>query len=367
MAFYFRLPVITSLTIEQQAVLNEPGPIAVSGGPGTGKSVVSLWRHIRNHDTKKRKSLLLTYTKSLESYLAASARSENATSGSCVNRTLRWTYRPQNDKYDEIIIDEAQDVPINTYKLLNELTPMVSYSADDNQILYPTESVSEEELRLLFVTNRPFVLHENFRNTVELVQFVRSIFPTRLISPGKLNGPKPRLICSDGDKDVQIKIVIDIINTFKSNTHNIAILLPFTPNVDEWFKILQEKGLQCSKYTSNESAVGVIENIHVTTFKSAKGLEFDTVIVPNFDQFKYNIANYRVIDENDYYVVFTRSRRNLMLIDNSVTNNKKCALDFLSLQIQRAIIDVDYNYLKDIGQAAKTSPSKTINNDDLPF
>ena len=56
MAFYFRLPVITSLTIEQQAVLNEPGPIAVSGGPGTGKSVVSLWRHIRNHDTKKRKS-----------------------------------------------------------------------------------------------------------------------------------------------------------------------------------------------------------------------------------------------------------------------------------------------------------------------
>ena len=90
MAFYFRLPVITDLTIEQQSVLNEPRPIAVSGGPGTGKSVVSLWRHIRNHATN-RKSLLLTYTKSLEAYLKSSAASENKNAGESVARTYQWT------------------------------------------------------------------------------------------------------------------------------------------------------------------------------------------------------------------------------------------------------------------------------------
>ena len=85
MAYGFRLPVLTDLTIEQQAVLNEPNAIAVSGGPGTGKSVVSLWRHIQNHGMGRRHSLLLTYTVSLESYLASSASSEKNSSRIILN------------------------------------------------------------------------------------------------------------------------------------------------------------------------------------------------------------------------------------------------------------------------------------------
>ena len=69
MPYFFKLPTITDLTIGQQAALNEPNPIAISGGPGTGKSVVSLWRHIRNYGTGSKRSLLLTYTKTLEKQL----------------------------------------------------------------------------------------------------------------------------------------------------------------------------------------------------------------------------------------------------------------------------------------------------------
>ena len=36
--YYFNLPQITQLTIPQQAALNETKQIALSGGPGTGKS-----------------------------------------------------------------------------------------------------------------------------------------------------------------------------------------------------------------------------------------------------------------------------------------------------------------------------------------
>ena len=91
MAYFFKLPSITDLTIGQQAALNEPNAIAISGGPGTGKSVVSLWRHIRNYGTGTKKSLLLTYTKTLETYLAASAKSENINAGNAINRTYWWT------------------------------------------------------------------------------------------------------------------------------------------------------------------------------------------------------------------------------------------------------------------------------------
>ena len=82
--YYFNLPQITDLTTVQQVALDEPNPIAISGGPGTGKSVVSLWRHISNyvdsstnnqsHTRPRKKSLLLTFTTTLTQYLTGCCR-----------------------------------------------------------------------------------------------------------------------------------------------------------------------------------------------------------------------------------------------------------------------------------------------------
>ena len=109
MAYYFNLPLITELTTDQQRAVDETSPLVLSGGPGTGKSVVSLWRHIRNHSTGLRNSLLLTYTKTLEHYLKASAITQNVNAGNSVDRIFWWlTHNATN--YEEIIIDEAQDI-----------------------------------------------------------------------------------------------------------------------------------------------------------------------------------------------------------------------------------------------------------------
>ena len=361
MAYYFRLPIITDLTIEQQAVLNEPGPIAVSGGPGTGKSVVALWRHIRNHDTGNRKSLLLTYTVTLESYLASSGRTENEEAGQHVSRTYHWTTHSAYEGYDEILIDEAQDVNIDKYYVIRRLTPMVSYSADNNQILYPNQSTTEDQLRGLFNNNINYTLRANYRNTREIVQFVRSIFPDKIIPVGNNSGPKPQLVCSNQNSRLQANIIADVIREFSSDTHNIAILLPLKKHVKEWFEILTAEGFSCSTYTNDLGEIGLIENIHITTYKSCKGLEFDTVIVPNFDKFESNIQYLNVVERNDYYVVFTRARRNLLLLDNSPLVNNNTGLDFLRTQIARNIIDVDYTHVNPDQRGAN------IIEDELPF
>jgi superfamily I DNA/RNA helicase len=48
-----------------------------------------------------------------------------------------------------------------------------------------------------------------------------------------------------------------------------------------------------------------IKNIHVTTFKSAKGLEFDVVILPEF----HLINNkFHIVDWRDWYVGITRTK-----------------------------------------------------------
>lgn len=345
MAFYFRLPVITDLTIEQQAVLNEPKPIAVSGGPGTGKSVVSLWRHIRNHATNRR-SLLLTYTKSLEAYLKSSASSENRSAGESVARTYDWTTNNYSKIYNEIIIDEAQDVEFETYEFIKTLTSSVSYSADDNQMLYPSKGAKEQDLKSLFTSNSSYELFENFRNTVEIVKFVKSMFPLRLISSGKDSGQAPLVICTDTNQEIQCKVILDLIENFNSSTHNIAILVPLQSQVNFWYSELKKHGVACSKFVSSDGDFGTIENIHITTFKSSKGLEFDTVILPEFNRYQENISNLNVVNENDYYVVFTRTRRNLFLIDNSNCINQKCQLPFLQKQIESGIVKLDLSYIK---------------------
>ena len=364
MAFYFRLPVITDLTIEQQSVLNEPRPIAVSGGPGTGKSVVSLWRHIRNHATN-RKSLLLTYTKSLEAYLKSSAASENKNAGESVARTYQWTTSNHSTQYSEIIIDEAQDVEFETYQFIQTLTSSVSYSADDNQMLYPNKGAKEQDLQSLFSSNSRYELFENFRNTVEIVKFVKSMFPLRLIANGKDSGQLPLVICTDANHEIQCKVVVDLIENFKSSTHNIAILVPLQSHVNFWYNELIKHGITCSKFVSSDGDFGKIENIHITTFKSSKGLEFDTVILPEFNRYEENICNLKVVEENDYYVVFTRTRRNLFLIDNSNCVNQKCQLPFLQKQIDTGIVKLDLSYVKSnikpfepSGEVSKLTPEQ---------
>ena len=344
MAYYFRLPVITDLTVAQQSVLNEPKPLAVSGGPGTGKSVVSLWRHIRNHSRGKN-TLLLTYTKSLEAYLKASANSENEIAGNHVARTYDWTTNHPNNTYEEIIIDEAQDVELIRYQIINELAPMVSYSADDNQMLYPHRGVTESDLNQLFPNNSRYELSDNFRNSIEIVRFVKSMFPLRLIPNGNGNSSEPMLILTNQDRSIQEKVVVDIINQFKSDTHNIAILVPLQSHVNTWYNYLVNSGLICSKFTNSDGEIGTIENIHITTFKSSKGLEFDTVILPDFNTYELNITTLNVVEDNDYYVVFTRARRNLYLLDNSATTNTTSQLPFLQKQIELGIIEVDNSYI----------------------
>jgi superfamily I DNA/RNA helicase len=324
MTYYFRLPKRNDLTIGQQSALLEKNSICVSGGPGTGKSVVVLWRHIRNHNLHKRKSLLLTYTKTLEAYLVECANTQDTDAGFNVGRTYHW----MNDSpriFDEIIIDEAQDVNSFTYVEMKKYSQSISYGADDGQIVFPENASTENQLKYIFPSNSSYVLGENFRNSYEIMIFIRSIFPNRLVPQETINnllqkgirGNKPILLVSNFDLEKQKKAVIDVINQFKSDTHNIAILVPFKSKVNYYYELIQKNNILCSKYESDDESITVIENIHITTFKSAKGTEFDTVIIPDFEEMLLNITRIDVVKENDYFVAFTRARRNLYLISNN--------------------------------------------------
>lgn len=329
MAYYFRLPAITQLTLSQQSALNETGQIALSGGPGTGKSVVSLYRHLTNHYNGQN-SLLITYTTTLARYLSECCRLKNRNAANNVRSA--YAGRPKSfEHFSEVIVDEAQDLEPDYYDRISGFK--VSYGADDAQILYPDHSSSKDELEERYPDNIEYVLDKNFRSTYAIMNFARVAFPDAYIPQGTLNalrnnpGEKPVLITTGGNpkfdddaEEIRNSSIREIIDEFRSDTHNIAILVPFKNDVKTYDSILNEMDIEHSLYYEDKkifpNGCEEIDNVHVTTYKSAKGLEFDTVIIPDFGNMNYLCKNIHNVEWNDFYVAVTRARTNLYLFSN---------------------------------------------------
>ena len=338
--YYFNLPPITALTRAQQAALNETDQIALSGGPGTGKSVVSMWRHISNYRQGNR-SLLLTYTTTLKRYLEACCSGNNAAAAQQVGTSLKNRFLTQNRRYSEVIIDEAQDLEPDYF---SQICSPVSYGADDSQILYPNHSTSQDQLEELFPDNVAYVLDKNFRCTKEIMQFARQAFPEAAISFNMINnidrhGDKPSLLIGDWDSwedtpDDEISAILQIISDLHNDTENIAILLPWRNSVRNYVAALEDEIDDFSFYYEDRSSFPEgcppLKNIHITTFKSAKGLEFDTVIIPDFNKMDSIVGSYNV-DWQDFYVGCTRARSNLFLFSNESIPELNAVVDISRL------------------------------------
>ena len=377
MAYYFELPTITELTEDQQMALDDTNSIAISGGAGTGKTVVSLWRHIQNMETLNRYSVLVTYTKTLGFYLSMSIRaienqnkyqSENIQPPSSQVFILKTFPFTKNWKVYEIIIDEAQDLTFDKLEEIKNYGENISYGADFNQNLYMGR-VTEDEIQNLFPQNIHYNLQQNFRNSYYILNFVKGVLPDFYIPQNTLDeleeeklGIKPMLFITNNDFEKEMEKILEIINQFKSETHNIAILLPFGDNrydfeqsVDKYYNKLSNKGIDCSKYYNEIRTDNIeIKNIHITTFKSIKGLEFDTILIPQLNKLTDNIKNAYTVNKEDYYVAFTRAKTNLYLFSST-------ELDFIDNSIceMESLNNNHYNSI--------SVPKIEIDNDEIPF
>ncbi len=337
--YYFNLPPFDSLNPSQQTAVTDDNAIALSGGPGTGKSVVSLWRHILNHQRENPiRSQLLTFTTSLALYLKKCCLTQSVNASRYVNSSKNWVYNHSGNRA-EIIHDEAQDLPLAFNTRLREYTNRVSYGADDQQLItssarnadgsYNVDRCSPENNLQTELQNSMHALSRNYRNSKKIMKLAKRVFknasiPHEIIESCTLEGEYPRLIVTGDSINKIDNTVLQLVGDFADNeTINIGVLVPFeNPNefagesaiVQHYYDLLINNGFDCTKYTNGMGGIQEIKNIHVTTFKSAKGLEFDVVIIPDFNL--VNVA-FRVVDWRDFYVGVTRTKSNLYLISRS--------------------------------------------------
>lgn len=195
---------------------------------------------------------------------------------------------------------------------------------------YPGHSTTQEELEEIFPDNVSCVLDKNFRCTQEIMQFARQAFPRAAISYYMINnidrhGDRPSLLIGnwgprEDTPDNEIGAILQIIEDLRNDTENIAILLPWKSSVQKYVSALEDDVDDFSYYYEDSNifpnGCPPLKNVHITTFKSAKGLEFDTVIIPDFNKMSSIVGSYNV-DWQDFYVGCTRARSNLFLFSNN--------------------------------------------------
>ena len=343
--FKFSLPPITSLYPDQQLAYNPRQPILVTGGPGSGKTVVTIFRFLR--PVRENKDILLfTFNRTLIYSIRGTLRDraeelfgnfdENQIDTIVENKLatfFQWHsdnigfFNPQvnedvcgynfqtfitnnrrNIKFAELFFDEGQDLPPSIYANAFKLAHSVSVGADKAQNYqghYPPDAV-EDVINTKLNAQTPTTwayLGGNFRNTKEIFDLAKKFVPNDLVVKGKdtsrlRNGNTPEIeIGFNSTKQFEyIKQIIE-----RNPNSNIGILVHFGDSQVRVIKeYLESHDYSCQENAPSEKSFSYYYNgmnrqdeavlmkklrtPFITTFDSCKGLEFDIVILPFFEK-----------------------------------------------------------------------------------
>ena len=326
-----KLPKFEDLTKEQKDSVEIETNFVVSGGAGTGKTMVAIWRHIQNLQ-RKQSSYLITFTHTLTYFLEILV-SQEVTSNETINNANNFIKNiSEIPNLEELIIDEAQDLSLEQHNILKAKFPNISFGVDNKQTLYH-HSTNQKILEDLYQPKYSQKLQLNFRNSYLILELAKIIFPKYEITQKMIDYSKTHFEVGDVPQLVIhqrknfINLFCSVIKSI-SKKDNVAILVP-TLELMEYYRGILDMCLGYENYTSynykdfgNIRQIG-ISRIHLTTFHSSKGLEFDAVILPEFQLFS---------ESNQYYVGITRAKTELYLFSENINPLKGVNSKFLQVQ-----------------------------------
>jgi DNA helicase II / ATP-dependent DNA helicase PcrA len=195
-----------------------------------------------------------------------------------------------------IVIDEAQDYNMLQFIVLKELTGCRSYTivGDSNQRLIKVEEVPAM-LKLKDIFGNFFSLFElkkSYRSTYQIMEYASKILDENAIVPFVRKGEFDVLetVVPKDDKEDLIDVILNLLEDYQEEKYeNIAII---TKDKEELNIIAPE----LKKYTNilafnNLDVVYKGGKVLIPSYY-AKGLEFDAVIIIDFDENTDNLIKY---------------------------------------------------------------------------
>ena len=216
------------------------------------------------------------------------------------HRSLDWNdvaleaANVESRAYDVVVVDETQDFSANQIRaVLAHLSEdhTTTFIIDAVQRIYP-QAFRWVEVGIHIRPDLVYTLNHNHRNTVEIAQFAASIargLPDEedgvLPNVRSTSRHGPSVVVAAGTYRAQLNYMLDRVQPSIANGESVAILHALGGG---WFNFTRDmlherRILFCELTRESEWPVGP-EQVALSTMHSAKGLEFDHVLLPGLNQ-----------------------------------------------------------------------------------
>ena len=344
---------------EQRTVMDQPFDrnVVIEGGPGTGKTTLAVQR-AETLVTEGYSTLVLVFSRPLMRFIQNSQPKTNwetvefytlnadgskdyheFNSEYTVSTYLSWLNslywqrfgrscpadggtEPDWEKveaelstlgrsYDQIIVDEGQDFPVPLLRCLKSLATTVTVFIDPQQAIEKTKTTTGVAAHVLDAAT--YRLSENFRSTKEIVEFT-NLFRGKQddITSEEESGQIPVMItCASYEDQVNKMLEIMRVYGFKS----VGVILDTRP-AKKLYEIMKKR-------LEGKSHVQLYEphtyrdfdfernEVKIITYGTAKGLEFDVVILPQIT--RVNSSGDPASDMARIYIAASRAKKALFM------------------------------------------------------
>jgi superfamily I DNA/RNA helicase len=182
-----------------------------------------------------------------------------------------------------LLIDEGQDMSKYFYAFAGQLATHLTVFADENQVLWEAHS-RLADIRNALDLDGEYALKQNYRNTKQIAAVAAHFYcggPTGIPEPPTETGEEVQLWAFANLAD-EAGLVANLATTHADE--RVGVLVPRIDDVHDFVAALKEHGVNAQWYTSTPSGPGpkvdfTRPGVIVTTWKSAKGLEFERVVI----------------------------------------------------------------------------------------
>jgi DNA helicase IV len=345
------IPPYNQLSEEQKGVIRkvsreEKGNIFVEGPPGSGKTVISLYT-LKDIVTETNiKPLLLMYNHSLFGFLRVAIRDigiyENITIATKdqyfwdlrkeLGFNIPTEYRSYSDKYNYILrtlislqlpvsyditlVDEVQDINDLEWAVIKKISKRIITLGDFDQGIYES-GLSHESIKNQGVYAKLSTIFRFHKNIAKLAQTFSRRKEKLEDKVNRVAQTQPQIHLVS--KQQEYSKILEIIKAQQQNRKTVGIISPDRNKLAELHDFLNERNIKNFYFKDNKEFrthdFNDITPILITCF-SAKGLEFENVILFGFDTTCDLVDKLRKEKRlNDViYVSITRTNTNLFIV-----------------------------------------------------
>lgn len=213
-----------------------------------------------------------------------------------------------------LLVDEMQDYTPIQYKVLSLLFPCnKTILGDALQSVNPYSSTNYMDIQRVLAGAEVMKLCKSYRSSYEITNFAQKISKSPDLIAIERHGAEPEVLTFN-TANKELEYLHQYVSNALKGTGSIGIICKTEKEAIKLHSILSERTDQVCLLSSESAAFS--NGIIVTTAHTAKGLEFDEVIVPFVTDKEYN----NEMDRSLLYIACTRAMHRLTLTATKVVS-----------------------------------------------